>query len=322
LRRSLALWAAVLAYDWRSLVSPGETVVVALVGADRRQALLLAKYALGLAPASPLIVGQVVREAEGRLEFANGGALETMTNDDRLIRGRSMAALIGDEAAFWRSDELGASNDEEVWGAAVLSLATAPGGGWAVLSSSPSRPRGLLHRKWKALHGREGDEVAWQAPSRVMNPSLRESTVRKAMAEDPIRARSEFLAEWRHAGDDFVPEDVIVACTDRGAKERPPAPGCQDFGFVDGAGGTGRDSFVTAIAHRERDGTVILDRVMERRPRFVPAQVCAEHAAVLKLYRVHEVWGDAYSAGWIRDEFGRHGVIAHPPGGGRRAAIN
>jgi hypothetical protein len=147
---ALALWAAALAYDWRALVSPGETIVVALVGADRRQALLLAKYALGLARASPLIAGQVVREAEGRLEFANGGALETMTNDDRLIRGRSMAALIGDEAAFWRSDELGASNDEEVWGAAVPSLATAPGGGWAVLSSSPSRPRGLLHRKWKA----------------------------------------------------------------------------------------------------------------------------------------------------------------------------
>ncbi len=51
---------------------------------------------------------------------------------------------------------------------------------------------------------------------------------------------------------------------------------------------------------------------MERRPRFVPTQVCAEHAAVLKLYRVHKVRGDAYSAGWIRDEFGRHWITYRP----------
>jgi hypothetical protein len=128
------------------------------------------------------------------------------------------------------------------------------------------------------------------------------------MAEDPIRAKSEFGAEWRQPGDDFVPLDIVVACTDRGVKDRPPQPEIRYFGYVDSAGGTGKDSWVTALAHRESDGLVVLDKILERRPRFVPAQVCTEHAALLALYGVHEVRGDAFGAAWVRDEHARHGI--------------
>jgi len=78
--------------------------------------------------------------------------------------------------------------------------------------------------------------------------------------------------------------------------------------FTDAAGGTGKDSFSIAIAHRESDGTAVLDFLRERKPRFIPAEVVKEYAKILSLYGVTSIKGDRYSAGWNADEWARAGI--------------
>jgi hypothetical protein len=52
----------------------------------------------------------------------------------------------------------------------------------------------------------------------------------------------------------------------------------------------------------------LLDVVRERKPRFVPAQVIAEFAELLKAYRITSVLGDKYAVGFHAAEWKNHGI--------------
>jgi hypothetical protein len=144
-----------------------------------------------------------------------------------------------------------------------------------------------------------------------MNPSLPEAVVARAKERDGPRASAEFESVWREDISDFIPADVIEAATDRGVVERPPQRGVVYFAFVDPAGGTGKDSFALAIAHRDGDRAV-LDVLRERKPRFVPKDVVAEFADVLRRYRVTKIASDRYASAWASDEWARNHIQCEP----------
>lgn len=309
---AVGMWRAALCADWRKHISAGEQAVVILLGADKKQAAILRRYCRGLLQ-EPLLAREVSRETEGVIEFKNGASLEVATNDARLVRGRSAIAVLGSECCHWRTDETAASSDEEVVAAAEPSMAMCPDGGLLLLGSSTYRKRGYMYRKFRELHGSDGDgeDLCWLAPSKTMNPKLPQRVVDKALAEDPGKARAEYLSIWREDLSDFLPADVIDASTDYGTYERAPLPATRYVAFADAAGGTGSDSFALAIAHAEND-TAVLDAVRENSPRFVPSAVIAEYAELLRAYRLREVLGDRYSIGFHADEWRRHGISFKP----------
>jgi hypothetical protein len=253
----------------------------------------------------------VSRRTDDVIEFRNGASLEIATNDARLVRGRSAIAVLGSECAHWRTDEAAASSDEEVVGAAEPSMAMCPDGGLLMLGSSVYRKRGYMYRMYKKLHGNDAaDDLCWFAPSRVMNPQLPEAVVDAALANDSPKARAEFLNVWREDVDDFVPLDIVEACTDWGVFERPRQPRIRYSAFADAAGGTGQDSFALAIGHSENDAArgIVIDVVRERKPRFVAADVIREYAELLRSYGVHEIVSDKFAAGFSSDEWSRNGI--------------
>jgi hypothetical protein len=112
-----------------------------------------------------------------------------------------------------------------------------------------------------------------------------------------------------------VAREAVAACVVAGRLELAPVPGVHFYAFVDLAGG-GPDSMTFAIAHRERDETIVLDCLRERRPPCSPEAVVAEFAAVCKTYRVTRVRGDRYAGEWPREAFRKHGIryeIAEKP---------
>jgi hypothetical protein len=310
---AVAVWRGALCCDWRKYMSAGESAVVLLLGADKKQAAILRRYCEGLLQ-QPRLRREILRQDRSVIEFRNGAVLEIATNDARLIRGRSAIAVLGSEASHWRTDEHAASSDEEVVGAATPSMAMCPDGGLLMLGSSVHRRRGYVYRKWKELYGRDdAEDIVWFAPSQVMNPSLPARAVSKALEEDAAKARAEFLNIWREDLSDFIPIDVVDACTDWGVSERPPSGGIKYFAWADAAGGTGRDSFALAIAHREsKDRVLVLDRVIERKPRFIASAVVAEFAAILRQYKIAEVWGDAFAGGFHADAWAHHKIKFRP----------
>jgi hypothetical protein len=93
-----------------------------------------------------------------------------------------------------------------------------------------------------------------------------------------------------------------------------PHSGHSYVAFADAAGGTGTDSYGFAIAHREPGTEQIckLDVLREYKPRFIPAQVIAELAALCKRYGISEVQGDKFAGGFHADEWQRHGIRFKP----------
>jgi hypothetical protein len=309
---AVAVHRAALSADWGKHLSAGEQGVVILIGKDKKQAKILRRYCRALV-AVPMIKAEVRRFTDDILEFKNEASLEVVTCDADLVRGRSVLALLGTEVSFWTTDPDSASSDEEVVAAAEPGAAMVPDGGLTILSSSVHRKKGLMHRLWKEKHGNDdAEEVVWLAPSRVMNPMLPERVVAKAKLKDPQRANAEFESIWREDISDFVPRDVVDAATDRGVLERAPLPGVEYFGFVDAAGGSGRDSFSLCIGHRGPGNMVIIDCLRERQPRFVPKDVVKEFSDLLKRYRISKIKSDRYASAWASDEWARNGIACEP----------
>ena len=307
---ALAVWLAALAADWRSLLSAGEDAVVILLGSDFKQARILRRYCQGLIE-TPMLAALVTRATETRIEFRNGAVLEIATNDASLVRGRSAIGILGTEVSYWETSDSSKSSDEEVIAAATPSMSMVPApGGLLMMSSSVHRKAGYMHRQWKELHGDDSaEDICWLSPSATMNEMIPSSVIEKAIRKDPMRAKADYLSEWRDDISDFIPMDILEGSTDFGVTERSPLPfPVEHVAFCDAAGGTGKDSFSVAIALREDNGLVIIDFLRERLPRFVPEAVVKEFAAILMLYRVSKIVGDRYSSGWNATAWERAGI--------------
>jgi hypothetical protein len=100
-----------------------------------------------------------------------------------------------------------------------------------------------------------------------------------------------------------------MAAIDRGVTTRPPEPGRRYVAFVDMSGGSSDDA-VLSIAHREADGTRVLDLILNQGPPppFDPRQAIKRFARALTAFSVSRVSGDAYAGETFREDFRREGI--------------
>ena len=189
-------------------------------------------------------------------------------------------------------------------------MATIPGG-MLLCASSPYARRGALWEAWRRYYGKAGGPLVWQAPTRMMNPTVPQRVVDEAMESDPASATAEYMAVFRTDVESFVSREAVEACISIGTRERAPVPGMRYAAFVDPAGGSGTDSMTLAVGH-DQDGTVILDAIRERQPPFSPADVVGEFSTLLKSYRVTKIVGDRYAGEWPREKFKEFGIRYEP----------
>ena len=227
----------------------------------------------------------------------------------RTIRGITAVAAIGDEIAFWRSDD-SVNPDREILKALRPSLATT--GGLLVCISSPHAKRGELYSTFKRHFGANGHPsiLVAKAASRTMNSSLSQKVVDRAFEEDPEAASAEYGADFRGDLEIFVSREAIAACVAAGVIVRPPIAGVHYFGFVDPSGGS-NDSMTMAVVHREGE-SIVLDCIGERKAPFSPDSVVSEFAETFKAYRISKIVGDRYGGQWPAERFRVHGIVYQP----------
>jgi hypothetical protein len=292
-------------FDGGHILRPGERALVMCLACDREQAKIVLGYVRSFFNDNDMLHALVKRETAGGLELENGVDIAVGTNSFRAVRGRAVLLAILDECAFWR-DESSATPDEETYRALRPGMATLPGA-MLVGISSTYRRAGLLYRKWKAHYGRDDDSVlVVRAPSIALNPTLDQTIIDAALEEDPAAAAAEWLAEWRTDIESFVSPEVVNAAIVPGRRELPPVSGTAYFSFVDPSGGSA-DSMTLAVAHADGDRAVV-DAIRERRPPFSPDDVVIEFSALLKAYRITEVYGDRYAGEWPRERFSAYGI--------------
>jgi hypothetical protein len=296
-----------------STLAPGETAVVPIISADRKQARQVLGYLKALFRLAAF-APYVKRTLKESVELRSGVVIEVHTASYRTTRGYSIIGCVCDEVAFWRTDDGSANPDSEVLKALRPGMATVPGA-LLLLLSSPYKAEGELYRTHERSFGQDDPDVlVWNADALSMNPTLSAQVVARAFETDPAAAASEYgrdgRVQFRADVEAFLDADAVRAVTVGGRIELAPESGREYVAFTDPSGGS-RDSFTLAIAHAEGD-TAILDAVRERRPPFSPDAVVQEYAALLASYGLVEVVGDRYAGEWPREAFSRYGVKYTP----------
>jgi hypothetical protein len=256
----LAVYMAALV-DHKDCLSPGEPGLVLFLAANVKQAQIAFGYCRATFEAVPLLSSLVRNTTADTISLSNGIDLEIRAASFRSLRGVTAVAVIGDEASFWRTDELSANADTEILNAVRPALATT--GGPLVVISTPYAKQGAVYETWRAHYGPAGDPLILvaQGASRDFNPSLPQSVVDRALERDAQVASAEYLGQFRGDLEIFVSREAVAACVSRDVLERVPATGTRYYAFVDPSGGSG-DSMTLAVGHREND-VIVLDCVRE-----------------------------------------------------------
>jgi hypothetical protein len=165
----------------------------------------------------------------------------------------------------------------------------------------------VLWDAFKKHYGAAGDPLILVArgASRDLNPSLPQSVIDREYAKDAASAAAEYGANFRADIESFVTIEVVERCVGD-YTERAPLFEHRYHGFVDPSGGSS-DAFTVAISHWESSG-VVIDCVREVRPPFSPEGVVTDFAALLRSYRINQVWGDRYAGEFPRELFRRQGI--------------
>jgi len=310
--RAMAVLAAYIAAccDWSDVLAPGETGILALFAATQRQAEIALSYvsAIFADPHRPLFHGMKEGETQETVELYNSTRIEVRPASFRTSRGISAIGILCDEISFWSSGDGAANPDSEILAALRPSLATT--GGPLVAITSPHARKGEAWNTFRDHYGPAGDPaiLVANAPSRVMNPTLPQTVVDRAMARDGAAARAEYLGQFRTDVEGFVSLDTIDKAVVRGCTARDAEWLSHRYvGFMDPASGSGADAMTMAIAHAE-GSRIILDRLEEKRAPFNPEDAAAEFAAIFTSYRVSTVLSDRWAMGWTAAGFRPHGI--------------
>ncbi len=177
-------------------LAKGEQGLVSISAPSKRQGHIVKGYLRAIFD-TPLLAGELEGEDSEGFHLSNGTRIEVMSGDWRTIRGFTLLAAVVDEACFFGCDEESKiRSDTELVRAIKPALATV--GGKLVLISSPYAKRGYCFNQWKRNYGNNvGTMLVWCCPSRTMNPTLPQSVVDEALAEDLASAKAEYLGEWR-----------------------------------------------------------------------------------------------------------------------------
>jgi hypothetical protein len=299
-------------------LAAGEVGLVAVVSPTRLQSGIVWNYLRGLFQSSPLLRDQIVdtTESSKTLTLRNGLQVMVITGDPRKVRGFTLVAAVVDETAFFGLDEESSvRSDVELIRSIRPSLATT--GGRLICISSPYAKKGFCFSTYLRFHGDNRGKSAnfsanwttllWKAPSMVMNPTLRQSEIDAAFADDPMAARSEYGGEFRDDVSEYISRAQVESLVVRGRKGLlPRLTRCKYVAFCDLSGGRGDDAAL-AIAHRE-GRKVILDCLQVWKAPFNPHQVVGEMSDELKKWDLRRVTGDNYSAEFVASSFAAYHV--------------
>jgi hypothetical protein len=296
-----------LFYDFQKYLSPGERAIIQIIAADRNQAKIILDYIRGIFQANPVFGQYVQDDFKESIHLNNSVSIEVMSCSFRSIRGRSVAAAIFDECAFWFTE--GYKPDSEILAAVRPGLATFQNASKLIAISSPYSRSGILYDHWERYWGKPDKNVlVWRAPTPVMNPTIPIDLIDAEMEKDRSAASSEWYAEWRSAIEGILDPDLLKA-----AAVLPGTLSYQNYtvyqAFCDPSGGR-VDAFTLAIGHYDFEKSkYTIDRLDAWPAPFNPSEVVSEAAAILRRYRCNRVKGDRYSAAWVEESFKKESII-------------
>jgi hypothetical protein len=210
--------------DWTDCLSLGERGVALIVAPTERQAGVTESYIRAIIDNAPLLASLVEERTQHVLTLKRQTQIEVLAASGKWLRGFTSIGAALDESAYLQSNEDAANSDISILEAVRPAMATT--GAPLILTSSPATTTGIVHTLWKKHFGPDGssDCIVVQSDSRGLNPTLRQSVVDKALAEDAESAGAEYLGQFREPLSAFISREIVMRCVEVGRSERLVLP--------------------------------------------------------------------------------------------------
>jgi len=307
----LALWEAT---RQEIKLDTGERAIVMIVAVEaRKQAKITFNYVKDKLMASPLLSKMVVKTLSDEIELDNGVTIQVFPCSQAKIRGQSILCFIGDEVAFWKSEEHLQDLDKHVISAARFGMSFP--NSKMIKISSPWTTRGVIYEDFEKFHSHSNKDIlVIKGDSVLFNPTYKKRA-EKTKRTDPQAYKTDVLAEFRdYTGCEMYDPKVLAAAVNSKRPEKLAFDKENTYlAFYDAAGGgKGGDSFCLAVGHIEDKDTTeerfLIDLIEEARPPFDPGAVIGKYASIIKAYDCIVVYGDSFSGAWASTEFARRDV--------------
>jgi hypothetical protein len=306
----LAVWeATVNAGAHLAAVRPGERVHIVVVAPGLDQARLIRDY-IGEFLRRPGLASLIERETTDELELKNGIVISTLAGNAASVRGRAVAVVVMDEAAWFSGVDGSDLDAREVANALVPATAQFPERRMLVLST----PR--LGWGWfadlcaDAESGSDPELRAWHVTTGEMNPLITASFLEQQRLKDPEAFAREYEAEFPTGVGAALEPSLVRAAVRAEPDTIPPKPGRNYVIAIDPA--FVHDAFTLVLTHREGD-RVIVDIVRGwhgTRAAPVPLETTLDTIAELaKAYTGARVITDQSTEAAIHQGLDRRGVV-------------
>ena len=217
------------------------------------------------------------------------------------------------DGLYWRTDPT--RHDTQTWIASYASLHHRPGAPlFDLMAIGKSGRDSRMLFSWYAADYCTDPAFASKSPEERANPSVASWGNPDYLGQQQRRLpahkyrRLHLNLPGLPEGSAFQPEPIMDAVA-RGTSIRPAEAGVSYHAFVDMSGGSSDDA-VLGVAHRERDGRVVLDALVDQggRPPFDPNAAVARFVAVLREYRISRVTGDRHAGRTFAAQFEQSGI--------------
>jgi len=294
-------------------VPAGEEVEIVIVAVSQKQARRTHKYIADFLRRPPL-AHLVDRVTDDEIILHNGIVVATVPCNASSARGRSVAVVILDEAAWFAGRDGSPLDVGELWSALVPATAMFPHRR-ILVASTPRLASGWFYDTCELARAGRFGMREYHATTRQLNPRTDAGFLAGERERDPINYVREYLARFEAAISAALdPELVRMAIVDRG--ELPPERGAVYLAALD-AGFIG-DKTALVIGHREPTGRIVVDvarswQGSKREPLPVEATI-GEVTELLASYNRCNVIIDQHAAAPIGQSFRarRVGVLERP----------
>jgi hypothetical protein len=228
------------------------------------------------------------------------------------MRGTTGLFFIGDEIAWWRSEEGAYNQDREVIRAARSRFATlARLGPKQIMISSPNQESGVLYDEWKNRH--RSRTMVVTAPTAMLNPAIPQSFLDGELLEDSEAFERDYGAKFQAVGGGlvFLSPQIVESNIDVGRDSLPVQPSTEYRVAIDAA--FKRDRFAMGIAHLE-ERSVVVDRIRywtpprEKGQDLDPDVVVDEIVSEIRPYGVDKLYGDQFADVPLKRRFADSGI--------------
>jgi len=189
----------------------GEMPIVALVAQDARAVNIAFSYIRDYLTGSPILKNMLAEEPLATsLKLTNGVTIMCFPSTLRSMRGFSICCAIMDELAYFALEGQ-ADSDKSIQDSITRGMINFPDAK-LIKISTPWMKSGILYVDYQEGFGKDNpDFLVWQASSKLMNPSLLDSTLNRAKRRDAALYEREYEALFTDDLQAFLPQPWLDA---------------------------------------------------------------------------------------------------------------